>query len=285
MTDERNDPFDKLLEDANAQEAEKQESEKVTNSLNDFFEVAMVAYELPRLVDASGNELPDEMSLKVEEYKAYYRSLDDERLHYQSEEEFEHAINAAAEAAVRTQAMAQAALLARAKIVAISYEYHVSHDPLYNESAFESKKKFIALIVAGEGLDASEPWVTFLNQTIPGPALNFESQEDAHYLLEAFEDHARQVEIKENNANLLKKLWEVMGIDHDGSKGATYVGEELEDTTKLIRIAGKIMAVAMLQSNEVERAQMIDEIIRETNLDQPTINTVIEFINENYPLS
>jgi len=259
-------------------------NEALTSSLDAYFEAAMVREALPRLVDGSGKILVEESAAQYAVYEAFFR----EQLGIEGlllpVGEAERTIVSNAQMVVYTDQLDQEEMLVRAKTITMDYEYAASHNPSFDPTTYEEKKKYIAYLVVGKGMEVSDPWVTFLNTYIHGPAFDFESEIDSQFIGDALEEYMRENEHKQKTRELLHGLWNIFGIDMNTLDENELSADEAQRMAAMIPIGGKIIATVITAQNEAERTITLDNVMQAANIDEATIGLVKDYIATHYPI-
>ena len=277
------DPFEVFLADSIAKEQEKDEQAIEILALDTFFEAEMERQKLPRLISGAGEEIPYETTMRTIQYRNAFRiQMQDERETFESDEAFEDEIKEYARMAILGDFTTQSKLLARAKLITMTFRFYAKHNPEYDGTEHHEKKKFIAEILVIDGLNPTDPWVVFLNETVPGPRLDPDSAADEPFILAAIEEQSRIVARNEQIHGMQADMWDIMGIDTDPAEGVHTI-QQLDDMQRLLPIASTILSAAMLAEDPIERSAAIDKAIREAPITAEIAAKLKSYLQAKFP--
>jgi hypothetical protein len=278
--------FDDFLSQASEQDARERELEAYYRQLRQRLDVAILVHKLPRVIDADPEHQAVLQQDAVRQFEEVLRDL--YRMHetkFDSQASEDAFVTLRAKHFVALQALKQASWLEGAMRLIAAHDFEQQQAPagVTIEPNSEAKKRFIAYLLIGDQLEPGHPWITFMNNVIPGETFDPQSQDAEQYLVEALIAHTSLDEADQERDGHFADACRIANIDETAS---VYPQRQVQAITQLIL---KGIATHKLRDSEgvhaiAQRQADLYEICRGV-FEQTTIVALITYIDRVYPLA
>jgi len=150
----------------------------------------------------------------------------------------------------------------------------------FDEATLKKADLYAELLIAKQ-LDPSDPILKALNLLVPGREINVGDEILEPYYIKALEMMANQPEKNSKVQAIMSEAYEFLGIDAEDSSG--------ENTGLKIRVGAMILVLGRFSDGKsnaaANRSERLFTMARENGFDEIFTSKIIQFIEEQYPLS
>lgn len=282
MTPKPDDDFDAFLSSAMEGERNMSDGEAFMAKLDSEMYQALPYYAIYPLSDHDEQRAAAHATMTTDVYIAVNedRLREAYRNQFDTEDEFQAFLMSQATDTVKREHMHEVAILARVGMLLGGYEFDSRRLTteaellLAKDVLEETKKKLIAELIVEGIIDARGGWIQFLNDFIPGEALDPSDESAEEYFAEALEHYVYRSEKTEGIQRTAAELRELLASSTD------FVHRNNDPSTTTT----DLMLAAMFERQLSARDAALDEVARRVGIDGANLVLVKGILVEIYPL-
>lgn len=281
------DDFDQFLVDETERQNQANHFQELQVYADQLFDTEIQSRGIPHLTDEHGDVSMDKVIASTEDYisKNYDALLQEVLTVYpylaeqqQSQMKIDEIIKMESLQIVTAQAIKQSGMLSRAKLITIQYlDRHRSGRSV--EVPVRVKHQAIAGLLVHNGLDGNDPWITMLNETIPGKPFDPYSEDGISYMAEAM---TKLVEIEEQQKFHDQIVAELSSVLQEYQPSETDTDDILDIKATIIleyvaaTYRGQLISPSQRQAN-------FDEVARKFGIGVDLSRRIVEYLNIQFP--